>query len=312
MKEDKFTIDRWDVEPLLQQDKIRERTMAIVCVAGSTYTGGMDDIESIDSLLKERGWDIPIHVDGATGGFVCSFSSRYRKRWNFSLPHVKSINVSNHKFGFVYPGLGAVLFREGDYIPEELIFNISYLGGTPYQDYTLNFSRGSGTLWAQYYNLLRLGMRGYIEIIHRIMETTDRLVNRMVTITDDNGDQVFTPLSACTKVDHGYKLVFPIIVLQVMGKYQAALAQRIQNEIKRIGGWVVPAYQLMSTPAEYLMPERHKLPYHVVRIMVKENFSEDMADIIYETTKQIVNDFYKQDASQRERPKIEIMFRLTC
>lgn len=312
MKPGKFTIDRNDVEPLLKLDEIRERTMAIICVAGSTYTGGMDDIESIDRMLEENGWDIPIHVDGATGGFVCSFSSRCGQSWNFRLPHVKSINVSNHKFGFVYPGLGSVLFREGDYVPKELLFNISYLGGTPFQDYTLNFSRGSGMLWAQYFNLLRLGMRGYTDVMHRIMETTDRLVNNMVTISDDKGDPVFTVLSASTKNNEGYKLVFPIIVLQVMGKYQAVLAEQIQNELKRIGGWFVPAYQLMTTPVEYPTTAAQKLPYHVVRIMVKENFSDDMADIIYETTKKIVDDFYKQDVSPIEYSEIGNMFRLTC
>ena len=110
---------------------------------GTTFTGQMDDLASIDALLarveSERGWRIPLHVDAASGGFLTPFSEPDLE-WDFRLPRVRSINVSNHKFGLVYPGMGTVVFREAADLPEELVFHINYLGGDM-PNYSLNFSR---------------------------------------------------------------------------------------------------------------------------------------------------------------------------
>jgi len=48
--------------------------------------------------------------------------------------------------------------RDSDDLPEELIFNVNYLGGNM-PTFALNFSRPGGQIVAQYYNLLRLGGR---------------------------------------------------------------------------------------------------------------------------------------------------------
>jgi hypothetical protein len=41
-------------------------------------------------------WQVPLHVDAASGGFIAPLSYP-ELAWDFSLPWVKSINVSGHK-----------------------------------------------------------------------------------------------------------------------------------------------------------------------------------------------------------------------
>lgn len=117
LQADKFTINASDVEPLLD-----ENTIAVGAVLGTTFTGQVDDIQSINKLLlrykKQTGRDIPIHVDAASGGFVLPFVQP-NFIWDFRLEQVKSINVSNHKFGLVYAGMGSIIFRDKTDLPKE-------------------------------------------------------------------------------------------------------------------------------------------------------------------------------------------------
>lgn len=120
-----------------------ENTIGVYVILGSTYTGHFEDVEGmekeLDRIQEEKGWDIPIHVDAASGGFVAPFAFPQLK-WSFDLPRVKSINTSGHKFGLVYAGIGWVLWKSEEYLPKELVFTLSYLGDEE-QTYTLNFSR---------------------------------------------------------------------------------------------------------------------------------------------------------------------------
>ena len=77
----------------------------------------------MDDLQKRTGLDIPIHVDGASGGFIAPFAYPNLK-WSFDVPRVVSINTSGHKFGLVYPGLGWVMWRDESYLHKELIFEL--------------------------------------------------------------------------------------------------------------------------------------------------------------------------------------------
>ena len=90
-----------------------ENTIAVGCILGTTFTGQIDEIGAIDKLLadikQKHGWDIPIHVDAASGGFVAPFVYP-ELAWDFRLKHVRSINASNHKYGLIYPGMGTVCF----------------------------------------------------------------------------------------------------------------------------------------------------------------------------------------------------------
>jgi glutamate decarboxylase len=122
-----YTITADDVA-----EEIDENTIAVGAVIGTTFTGQMDPIKEINDMLinikDDKGWDIPIHVDGASGGFIAPFLYP-DLLWDFRLEQVKSINVSGHKYGLVYPGVGWIIFKDKSDIPDDLVFNINYLGG---------------------------------------------------------------------------------------------------------------------------------------------------------------------------------------
>ena len=115
----------------------------MVAILGTTYTGELEPVAEIcaalDKLAADGGVDVPVHVDAASGGFVVPFLHPELK-WDFRLPRVVSINVSGHKYGLTYPGIGFVVWRSSEYLPEELVFRVNYLGGDM-PTFTLNFSR---------------------------------------------------------------------------------------------------------------------------------------------------------------------------
>jgi glutamate decarboxylase len=145
----------------------------IGAILGTTYTGEYEDIKKMNDLLIERNIDVDIHVDAASGGFVAPFVNPGLE-WDFRLPKVTSINVSGHKYGLVYPGVGWVVWRDTKYLPQELVFNINYLGADQ-ASFTLNFSRGASQIIGQYYQLIRLGKRGYRRIMLNLTRTADYL-----------------------------------------------------------------------------------------------------------------------------------------
>ena len=104
-----------------------ENTICIVPIQGVTWTGLNDDVEALDKALDaynaKTGYDIPIHVDAASGGFILPFLSPETK-WDFRLKWVLSISTSGHKFGLVYPGLGWVVWKDKKYLPEEMAFSV--------------------------------------------------------------------------------------------------------------------------------------------------------------------------------------------
>ena len=140
-----------------------ENTIGVVAILGSTFDGSYEPIADIaaalDDLHAGGGPDVPIHVDAASGGFVAPFLDP-KLKWDFRVPRVASINASGHKYGLVYPGIGWVVWRERDALPDELVFSVSYLGGSE-DTFSLNFSRPGAPVIAQYFNFLRLGHEGY-------------------------------------------------------------------------------------------------------------------------------------------------------
>jgi glutamate decarboxylase len=251
MEEGRYTIGASEVEPLLD-----ERTIGVAGVLGTTFTGQMDDLASIDALLakveSEQGWRIPLHIDAASGGFLTPFSEPDLE-WDFRLPRVRSINVSNHKFGLVYPGMGTVVFREQSDLPEELVFHINYLGGDM-PNYTLNFSRASNSVILQYFNFLRLGRKGYAEIVASVLANARALAGKLAAI---DGLQVLNDGSR-----------FPIVVVRASDPEATDLV--LLSHLLRERGWIVPAYTLPPN-VEHIT---------VLRMVVKENFSRDMVDML--------------------------------
>ncbi|HEU4907148.1 MAG TPA: glutamate decarboxylase [Solirubrobacterales bacterium] len=176
LREGKYTIGPEDVEP-----HVDENTIGVAAVLGTTFTGHKDDIVGIDELLRriktERELDVPLHVDAASGGFVWPFLYP-DSEWDFRLEQVRSINVSGHKFGLVYPGIGWLIFREQADLAEDLVFYENYLGKKD-ATFTLNFSTGSAMVLAQYYNLVRFGREGYGQIMHAMQSNARALAGKL-------------------------------------------------------------------------------------------------------------------------------------
>lgn len=166
-----------------QLDKyVDENTICVVAIAGQTFTGEDDDFKGIHQWLDvyeaKTGANIPMHIDGASGGFINPFLYPDYE-WDFRLPRVMSINASGHKYGLVPPGLGWVVFRDRQVFNEDLVFYVNYLGGEA-PTATLNFSKGSATVILQYYQMLRLGREGYTRIMEATLENADYLRDRLV------------------------------------------------------------------------------------------------------------------------------------
>ena len=259
MSKEKYTLSVKDVET-----RIDENTIAVGVVLGTTFTGQVDDIKEINDYLidvkKEKGWDIPIHADGASGGFIAPFVYP-ELEWDFRLERVKSINISNHKFGLVYPGMGTVLFRDEDCIPKDLVFDINYLGGSML-NYSLNFSKASSQVLLQYYNFLRLGRKGYSNIMNNIMVNAAYLEKILLELGmfDILTDTKYLPVVAVKLKSTENYTVFDI------------------SEELRKRGWIVPAYTLPPNAEEIA----------VLRMVVKENFSRDMSEIFVKDIKNVV------------------------
>ncbi len=236
--------------------RIDENTICVGAVMGTTFTGELDPVEEINAMLdeveKETGWHIPIHVDGASGGFILPFLYPDFP-WDFRLSHVHSINVSGHKYGLVYPGVGWLILRDKKDLPEDLIFYVNYLGSQE-ATYTLNFSRGSAMMIAQYYNLLRLGKSGYRAVMRNSLENARYLAKKLKKVEN------------IRLVNEDIRL--PILALEVKDKNVFDVFG--MSDKLRQRGWIVPAYTLP--------PEAEEVA--VLRIVIKENFSHDMADML--------------------------------
>jgi len=181
LQKDKYTIGPEDVEP-----HVDENTIGVAAVLGTTFTGHADDIPGINDLLvamkHDRGLDVPLHIDAASGGFVWPFLYP-DSEWDFRLEQVRSINTSGHKYGLVYPGIGWLVFRETTDLAEDLVFYENYLGKRD-ATFTLNFSTGAAMVLAQYYNFVRLGRDGYTYTMETMQANTRALAERIAGIGD--------------------------------------------------------------------------------------------------------------------------------
>ena len=252
LKENCFTISVDDVEKLID-----ENTICVGAILGTTYTGQADPIGKINDLLlrikKDKGWDIPIHVDGASGGFVAPFTDPAFE-WDFRLEQVKSINVSGHKYGLVYPGIGWVLWRDETDFPDELVFKVDYLGGWM-PTYTLNFSRGSSMVIAQYYNFLRLGKEGYARIMNNCLANAQFLAGKLEALG------FFEMINSSQ--------MLPIVAMKLKSSVKNYTVFDLSHKLRE-RGWVISAYTLPPN-AEHIA---------IMRVVVREHFSRDMAEIL--------------------------------
>jgi len=232
-----------------------ENTIGVVAVLGSTMDGSYEPVGEInaalDRLAAAGGPDVPVHVDGASGGFVAPFLQPDLV-WDFRVPRVASINTSGHKYGLVYPGVGWVVWREAAALPEDLIFKVNYLGGQM-PTFALNFSRPGAQVAAQYYNFLRLGFPGYRRVHQACQDVAVRMSGRIAKMG---------PFELITE---GRELpVFAFKIADPRASYSVFdLTERLRSR-----GWLVPAYTFPENLTDTA----------VIRVVVRNGFSRDLAD----------------------------------
>ncbi|KAL1587607.1 hypothetical protein WHR41_03674 [Cladosporium halotolerans] len=283
--EEKFvycTPDRYVIDPEEAVNLIDENTIGICSILGTTYTGEYEDTKAINDLLVKKGIDCPIHVDAASGGFVAPFVNP-NLVWDFRLEKVVSINVSGHKYGLVYPGVGWVVWRDPEFLPKELIFNINYLGADQ-ASFTLNFSRGASQVIGQYYQLIRLGKTGYRSIMLNLTRTADYLAAAVQTMG-------FLLMSKTRGA--GLPLVaFRLDPARKHGFDEFAIAHQLRER-----GWVVPAYTMAPHSGELKM----------MRVVVREDFSRSRCDALIGDLKLALGELAKLDEKRMLKSYVDHM-----
>jgi glutamate decarboxylase len=234
-----------------------ENTIAVVPVLGSTFDGSYEPVQEIcaalDDLEARTGLDVPVHVDGASGGFVAPFVDP-ELVWDFRLPRVASINVSGHKYGLVYPGVGWVVWRDADALPDDLVFWVNYLGDNM-PTFALNFSRPGAQVVGQYYNFLRLGFEGYRKVQAYARDVATRLSARIAELG---------PFELLTMGDE-----LPVFAFTLKDGIDNFTVFDVSNALRE-RGWLLPAYTF---------PENRE-DLAALRVVVRRGFSQDLADLL--------------------------------
>jgi glutamate decarboxylase len=250
-----------------------ENTICIVPIAGVTWTGMNDDIEALDKALDKynaiTGHDIPIHVDAASGGFILPFLFP-KKKWDFRLKWVYSISTSGHKYGLVYPGLGWVVWKDKKYLPEQMSFSVNYLGANISQ-VGLNFSRPAAQILAQYYNFLHLGFEGYKEIHSNSMAIAEYCHQQIGKMP-------------CFR-NYAQTLENPLFIWSLDPEYEKTAKWTLfdlQDKLMQ-SGWMVPAYTMPKNIEDMV----------VMRVVVRQGMSRDMANMLLEDIQNAVEDLEK-------------------
>lgn len=243
-----------------------ENTIGVVPTFGVTYTGNYEFPEplheALDKLHKEKGLDIDIHVDAASGGFLAPFVASEIK-WDFRLPRVKSISASGHKYGLAPLGCGWVIWRDQAALPDELVFKVDYLGGQ-IGTFAINFSRPAGQVISQYYEFIRLGREGYTkvqqaayQVAHFLSQTIAPLGPYEFICTGDPKEGL---PAVCFKIKEGAKTGYTLYDL---------------SERLRLRGWQVPAFTLTGHASDIV----------VMRIMCRRGFEMDFAALLVDDFK---------------------------
>jgi glutamate decarboxylase len=261
----------WDVEPRLVPmegerfhldaenavARCDENTIGVVAVLGSTFDGSYEPVAEIaaalDQLESERGLNVPLHVDGASGGFVAPFLQPHLE-WDFRIPRVQSINASGHKYGLVYPGVGWAIWRNKEALPKDLIFDVNYLGGHM-PTFALNFSRPGSEVIAQYFMFVSLGRVGYRSVMQNAQDVAMHLSSQIAQIG---------PYRVLTRGDE-----LPVFAFTLADDVENYTVFDVADKL-RSRGWLVPAYSF---------PENRE-DLRVLRIVIRAGMNLDMADLL--------------------------------
>jgi glutamate decarboxylase len=260
----------WDVEPRyapIEEGRLQlnaaealklvdENTIGVVAILGSTYDGSYEPVKEIadalDELAASGGPDVPVHVDAASGGFVAPFLDPDLE-WDFRVPRVRSINASGHKYGLVFPGVGWVVWRTPEDLPEDLVFHVNYLGGDM-PTFALNFSRPGAQVIAQYYNFVRLGREGYREVQQASRDTAMHLA------------QTISELGPYELLSDGSHL--PVFFFRLKPEVSNYTVYDVSAKMRE-RGWQVPAYSLPDNLTNV----------SGLRVVVRNGLSRDTAEL---------------------------------
>lgn len=248
-------------------DYIDEYTIGVVGILGITYTGKFDNIEELDRVLTKYNettdHKVFLHVDAASGGLFVPFIEP-ELLWDFRLSTVISINCSGHKYGLVYPGIGWILWKDKKYLPEELIFEVDYLGGHM-PTMALNFSRSASPIIGQYYNFLRLGMKGYRQIQQKTRDVAQYLSKEIektnLFLIHSNGSDL------------------PVVCYELKESNKEWTLYDLSDRLQ-MKGWQVPAYPLPKNLENIV----------IQRIVCRADLSYDMAELFIRDFKNSIND----------------------
>ncbi len=263
----------WDVEPRLvpmegeryhlgPEEAVAqcdENTIGVVAILGSTFDGSYEPVKEIaaalDQLERDRGLNVPVHVDAASGGFVAPFIQP-ELEWDFRIERVQSINASGHKYGLVYPGVGWAIWRDKEALPEDLIFNVNYLGGNM-PTFALNFSRPGSEVVAQYFMFVSLGRSGYARVIQEAQDVARRISSEIAT------------MGPYRLISDGSDL--PVFAFTLAPEVRNYTVFDVSDRLRQ-HGWLVPAYTF---------PENRQ-DLSVLRIVIRAGMNQDMADLLLE------------------------------
>jgi glutamate decarboxylase len=272
MREVPMTHDRYCMDPEEMLKRVDGNTIFVVPTFGVTHTGAYEPVlalaQALDKLQAETGIDVDMHIDGASGAFLAPFCAP-EVVFDFRISRVKSISTSGHKFGLAPLGVGWVIWRDKQELPDDLIFHVNYLGGDM-PVFQINFSRPAGQIVAQYYDFVRLGREGYRGIHQACYDTGKVLAAEIVELGPfelicDSDPTAGLP-AVCWRikdgVDPGYTLF--------------DLADRL-----RVRGWQVPAYTLTGFASD--------IP--VQRILVRQGVSRDLGELLLADFKDAIAHF---------------------
>jgi glutamate decarboxylase len=287
----------WDVEPRLvpvEGDRLHltadvavahcdENTIAVVAILGSTFDGSYEPVKEIsdalDTLERDRGLNIPLHVDAASGGFIAPFLQPDLV-WDFRLPRVQSINASGHKYGLVYPGVGWAIWRDEAALPQDLIFNVNYLGGNM-PTFALNFSRPGSEVIAQYFMFVSLGFEGY----RKIQQHSQNVALYLSSEIDQIG--------AYKCLTDGSEL--PVFAFKTNDDVKNFTVYDVSARLRE-RGWQVPAYSFPENLEDLA----------VLRIVVRAGMSLDQADMLLDDLRSATVHLQALEAPLPQRSAMEV------
>jgi len=277
----------WDVEPKLvpmEGERFHleapeavaacdENTIGVVAILGSTFDGSYEPVKEIAAALdqyeSDTGIYVPVHVDGASGGFVAP-TLQPDLEWDFRIDRVQSINASGHKYGLVYPGVGWAIWRNEEALPRDLVFDVNYLGGHM-PTFALNFSRPGAEVIAQYYMFSTLGFEGY----RRVMQGAQDVATHLSSEIDKIGPYRL--------ISEGRDL--PVFAFAIKPEVENYTVFDVSDKLRQ-HGWLVPAYSF---------PENRQ-DLSVLRIVVRAGMTMDMADHLLEHLREITEFLESLDA----------------